>query len=104
MYCGIYEFEVDPEMESEFESSWHALTKVIHEKYGSLGARLHRIEAGKYFAYAQWPSKERWDSAFPNIDLSPYPENETYQKARLSTKVVYVGKATNDFLNGTEII
>ncbi|MDE2292658.1 MAG: hypothetical protein KGL53_11305, partial [Elusimicrobia bacterium] len=27
-----------------------------------LGSRLHRVEDGSWAAYAQWPSKEKWEA------------------------------------------
>ena len=45
-------------MEQDFENAWLTLSRIILQKYGSLGARLHKIGNGKYFAYAQWPDEE----------------------------------------------
>ena len=96
MLCCIYEFEIDPNMEQDFENAWLTLSRIILQKYGSLGARLHKIGNGKYFAYAQWPDEETWKTIWPTIDTSSHPLDKIYEKDRLSMKVVFPGKVVKD--------
>ena len=62
MYCVLIEFIPLPDREQEFVHAWTDLTKYIYQNYGSMGSRLHLNEAGKYIAYAQWPSKEVYNN------------------------------------------
>jgi len=62
MFCIVYSFSVKPLREADFASSWHALTLYIYDHNGSLGSRLHKAKDGAFIAYAQWPSRELWES------------------------------------------
>jgi hypothetical protein len=39
------------------------MTRLIREQCGSLGSRLHRADDGTLVAYAQWPSRQQWESS-----------------------------------------
>lgn len=69
MISVILEFEPLEGMESEFVLAWTRCTEIIYENFGSLGSRLHRPNQGKFIAYAQWPSKEIYESS------SEWPEH-----------------------------
>jgi hypothetical protein len=62
MFCVVYRFSVKPGREAEFEGAWRALTLLIRQHQQSLGSRLHRAGEHEYFAYAQWPTREHWES------------------------------------------
>ncbi|WP_409126676.1 hypothetical protein [Vibrio parahaemolyticus] len=41
MFIAIYEFEIKDGMEASFREAWLEVTKVIYQKCGSFGSRLH---------------------------------------------------------------
>ncbi len=61
MFAVIYSFEVKPGYEDQLINSWSDLTRLIYQYEGSLGSRLHHHKENRYIAYAQWPSRERWE-------------------------------------------
>lgn len=63
MYAAIYQFDVIPDREKDFEKTWQLATESFIEHAGGLGSRLHENETGSYIAYAQWPDKVSWESA-----------------------------------------
>ena len=67
MFCVIYSFFVKPNLNDQFEQVWRDLTNIIYKNNGSLGSRLHRENNHKYIAYAQWPDKESWKTAFAKL-------------------------------------
>ncbi len=101
MYCVIYEFKVKPGKELAFEKSWSEFTKAIYRICGSLGSRLHKSpDPLVYVAYAQWPSKEKFEKDIP---LSSYsPEELSARKAMKdsveSSKKVYCLEVQDDLL------
>jgi heme-degrading monooxygenase HmoA len=63
MYVAIYEFKIKDCLAKDFEESWATWTDAIYRCRGSLGSRLHiKSEKNQYVAYAQWPSKEAYES------------------------------------------
>lgn len=66
MFIAVYTFSVIPGKEQEFEESWTERTIEIKETYKSLGSRLHRASDGKYVGYAQWKSKQEWETLQPS--------------------------------------
>ncbi|MBD2782169.1 antibiotic biosynthesis monooxygenase family protein [Xenorhabdus szentirmaii] len=79
MFIAIYRFKVYPGMEETFVKAWKKRTEGIYLLSGSLGSRLHKDKSGDYIGYAQWPTKEQWQSLWPKlIDSGDYPE---YQAA-----------------------
>ena len=74
------------------------MTLLIHEYEGSLGSRLHKMEEGKYLAYAQWPDKKTWDHSGSNL---PESADEVKQKMRETCeeiKTVYGADIIDDLL------
>lgn len=67
MFAVIYRFKVKQGCTKDFLNGWEGLTKLIYEYEGSLGSRVHRESESVYIAYAQWPSKERWENAGSNM-------------------------------------
>lgn len=61
-FCVLYRFVIHPGREAELEQAWRELTVLLAAHRGSLGSRLHRAGPTEYIAYAQWPSRERWQS------------------------------------------
>lgn len=60
MFSVIYRFTIKENFGETFVAEWNEGTKEVIKNHGSLGARLHMQEDGSYIAYAQWPSKEKW--------------------------------------------
>lgn len=67
MYIILYAFTVKVNQEKQFVESWKAITNLIYEYEGSLGSRLHKKESQYYIAYAQWPSKHKFESSGKNL-------------------------------------
>lgn len=62
MFVAIYRWNVPGEQEAAFRAAWAAMTELICQQCGSLGSRLHRADDGTLVAYAQWPSREAWET------------------------------------------
>ncbi|MGE0408640.1 MAG: antibiotic biosynthesis monooxygenase [Amphiplicatus sp.] len=56
-FAILYRWRVDPAKADIFEKAWAEGTRLIHERCGSFGARLHRGEDGLYWSYALWPDE-----------------------------------------------
>jgi quinol monooxygenase YgiN len=65
MFIALYEFQVKPGFENQFEENWSKVTEAIYTTRGSLGSRLHKASDGTYVAYAQWPSEELYKLETP---------------------------------------
>jgi heme-degrading monooxygenase HmoA len=77
MFIALYEMIAKKGFEQEFEKSWGEVTEAIHRVRGSLGSRLHTTEInGTYIAYAQWPSKELFDSGI-GVELFTIEESNS---------------------------
>ena len=63
-FVAAYWWRVKPGMESQFRRAWRRGTKLIQEKYGSLGSRLHRDEEGRFIGVAEWPDRATWQRAY----------------------------------------
>ncbi|MEX1024689.1 MAG: antibiotic biosynthesis monooxygenase [Planctomycetota bacterium] len=62
-FAVLYRWRIVPGREDDFRVAWERLTHQIRERRGGLGSRLHRGKDGIWWAYAQWPSEERWRAA-----------------------------------------
>lgn len=62
-FAVLYRWRLTPGREEEFQVAWERLTRGIREQRGGLGSRLHRGTDGIWWAYAQWPSEDRWRAA-----------------------------------------
>lgn len=69
MFSVIYTFKVKPGLEEGFIESWVGLTQLIYSNGGSLGSKLHKAQNGNYVAYAQWPSREAWESSGSKLPI-----------------------------------
>lgn len=63
MFAVMYRWQVVPGLEAQFEAGWRRGTERIAAEFGGWGSRLHRMNAGVYIAYAQWPDKATWSRA-----------------------------------------
>ena len=64
MFVAVYWWKVKPGKEEQFRKAWRRGTKLIQERYGSLGSRLHRDADGRFVGYAEWPDEATWRAAF----------------------------------------
>lgn len=62
MFNVIYRWRVKESCEESFRDAWRRATEAIHQKYYSLGSRLHKSDDGRWIAYAQWRSREDWQA------------------------------------------
>lgn len=62
-FAVVYRWKVSESKEAQFRAAWEEVTKAIIEFDGGLGSRLHKASDGTWLAYAQWPSRERWEQA-----------------------------------------
>lgn len=60
MFAVIYNFDVKPGFEHQFEKNWADMTYEFREIHGGLGSCLHKTDEGKYVAYARWPDRRSW--------------------------------------------
>lgn len=73
MSAVLYRWRIKQGREEEFEHSWLEGTRLIHERCGSWGARLHRGDDGLYWSYASWPSEAARKACFRDNDFFTLP-------------------------------
>lgn len=62
-FAVIYRWKLTPGLEDGFVEGWKAVSRILEERFGALGARLHRAEDSTWVAYAQWPNRATWENA-----------------------------------------
>ena len=87
MYAVFYSFKVKPKQVKNFIKGWQGLTGLIYKYEGSLGSRLHKKGPFEYMAYAQWPSKNKFESSGENL---PEKANEYRDLVRVSCEEIEV--------------
>ena len=87
MYAVFYSFKVKPKQVINFIKGWQGLTDLIYQYEGSLGSRLHKKGRLEYIAYAQWPSKNKFESFGENL---PEKANEYRDLMRVSCEEIEV--------------
>lgn len=60
--CVVYRWKLRQGLEPQFIDAWTRGTKLILQKRGALGSRLHQADDGTWYAYAQWPSRAAWEA------------------------------------------
>jgi|GEM_PF-1683406 len=70
-FVVIYRWRLHRGREQSFVDAWTRITTLLHEQYGSLGARLHRGADGVWSSYAQWPSARARADAFARGSVDP---------------------------------
>ena len=63
MFAVMYRWKLHAGSEDNFRRAWSEMTESIAAAYGTHGSRLHRSDDGEFIAYAQWPSRARWEQA-----------------------------------------
>lgn len=84
MFVAAYRWQVRPGMEDSFRAAWRRGTELIRAKYGSLGSRLHRDEAGRFIGIAEWPDRATWQRAFDAGMVYDEPETRAAFLAALA--------------------
>jgi quinol monooxygenase YgiN len=69
-FAVIYRWKVNPAKVDQFKLAWATLTHEIRNHAGGLGSRLHVSVDGTWYAYAQWPSRQAWQSASVTTEAS----------------------------------
>lgn len=64
-FAVLYRWRLHPGAEPDFIDAWTRISALLRAQRGSLGSRLHRGADGWWYSYAQWPSAEARDRAFP---------------------------------------
>lgn len=77
----LYRWRIKPGKEAEFRAAWVEGTKLIHEKCGSYGARLHEGADGLFWSYARWPSEDARKACFTEHDFFSMECFKTMQAA-----------------------
>ena len=103
MYTVIYSFSVKSGHLDEFFDGWEGLTKLIYEFEGSLGSRLHKVDALNYIAYAQWPSKEVFDNAGDNLPESADIFRSKMRSACEEVKTLHKMEVVKDLLKSNSL-
>ena len=63
MFAVIYHWKLKEGVkDKDFVDNWSRGTANVHTTYNSFGSSLHKAEDGTYWAYARWPSREKWES------------------------------------------
>jgi len=71
-FAVIYRWWCKPGCEEQLVASWDRLTLALKRDRGALGSRLHREANNTWVAYAQWPTRDTWQSS--SDQESPDPE------------------------------
>ncbi len=98
MFCVIYKFTVQPRHEDQFRQHWLAVTKHLYQHAVSLGSRLHRANQGEYIGYAQWTSREQWESQRDRSDAELQRHRQAMRECCEEIEVLYELDVTNDWL------
>jgi heme-degrading monooxygenase HmoA len=85
MFAAIYRWRIAPGSEAQFRRHWCEGTKLIREKCGGLGSRLHRARDGLMVAYARWPSRQAREQAFADLPIEVQREIDAMQALVLET-------------------
>ncbi|HSM52617.1 MAG TPA: antibiotic biosynthesis monooxygenase [Erythrobacter sp.] len=63
-FVAAYWWKTKPGYEAQFREAWRQGTRLIRERYGSLGSRLHYDQQGRFVGIAEWPDRATWQRAF----------------------------------------
>jgi heme-degrading monooxygenase HmoA len=98
MFSIIYEFRVKTGQQQVFEKSWVDLTQLIYNHSGSLGSRLHKLDACTYIAYAQWPDKETWKNAANRLPQESSAISALMKESCISIETLHELEIVKDLL------
>lgn len=63
MIAVLFRWEIKPGHEQSFQEGWSEIVHRNIEKYGALGARLHKTKDNQWLSYSQWISEDHFYSA-----------------------------------------
>lgn len=98
MFTVIYRFEIKEGTEEQFRAGWRALTVSLYEECGSLGARLHRLDATTFLAYALWPNEDVWKLGEEVIGSFLVGTNWD-EMVELRSELLFTAHVTDDLLH-----
>jgi hypothetical protein len=79
MIAVLYRWRVEPSKERAFEDAWGEGTRLIHQRCGSYGARLHKGADGLYWSYALWPDEATRRRCFKETGIM---KHESFKRMR----------------------
>jgi quinol monooxygenase YgiN len=98
MFCVIYKFIPKLDQDDQFRQHWLAVTQWYYRHAGSLGSRLHRANQGEYIGYAQWTSREQWESPRERSDAELQRYRQAMRECCESVEVLYKLDVMDDWL------
>ncbi len=98
MFCVLYKFTVKPGCNDQFRQHWLAVMKHLYQHDGSLSSRLHRANNGEYIGYAQWTSREPWQSQRDRSDAELQRHRQAMRECCAEIEVLYELDVTDDWL------
>ena len=97
-FAVVYQFEVIRGKEQEFQESWEKMTELIYMHEGSLGSRLHKEKEQTYIAYAQWPSREKWENYGKNMPKEAEAIGDQMRRACTKIETLFQLNTVSDLL------
>lgn len=101
MYVVLYSFKLNPNQEENFINGWKGLTALIYQYEGSLGSRLHKKEPLEYMAYAQWPSKDKFENSGGNLPEKANEYRDLMRSSCSKIEIINKAKVIEDLLANT---
>ena len=102
-YCIVYRFTLmDPTAESKtrFIQIWSGITDYLKAECGASGSRLHRLEKGAFFAYAEWPSKAVFEASAAHEPKLDFVEMRLdWAELCQPSEIIFAGELVADKLN-----
>lgn len=86
MLIIIYSFKPKAGREVELIKLWKKITTSLRNNCNSLGSRLHKASDSEYIAYAQWPNED------------------TYERAKLFEELDSLRSKFKDVINSMEVL
>lgn len=98
VFAVIYRFEIKEGTDDQFRAGWRALTVRLYEECGSLGARLHRLGATTFLAYALWPTEQVWQDG--EMVIGSFLQGTNWDEmVELHSEMLFTAHVTDDFLH-----
>ncbi len=98
MFTVIYQFKVKKIHRAEFLVAWSEMTELIKQYEGGLGSRLHLNKDESYLAYAQWPSREKWEASGDHLPAEAELIRKKMRESCESIETIYEMDVVKDLL------